>query len=464
MLRCLIVDDSASFRQVLREILKQLPELEVVGEAEDGETAVKMALELRPDIITMDLRMPKRNGPEAIREIMNAAPAAIVAVCAAANAENVALGVKALEFGALDVLEKPDASNPEKHKKQLEAICEAVKAVGVHKSVRPTGSKVTSKVVSNVSVKHRASCIGLVGSTGGPKALCTILAALPKTFPVPILVAQHVAAGFTQRLAEWLDSECDVTVRVAQAGDALQAGTVLIAPENRHLMVSMGKVRLDDGPPVRSARPSGTVLLTSIAREFGDKGAGIVLTGMGEDGQAGLALVQRRGGFTAAQGPNSSTIFGMPKVALDSGAAAFCLEIEQIAPALLTLAGITRTQRKVLLLVDDAETMLQVEQQALSSAYDVHLARNGKEAVEKAETLKPDGILMDYSMPIMNGGQALVAIRKSAKTSTIPVIMVTSEKNPKLLQSCWDGGCNAIVQKPIDMTALQNTVKQFVPP
>ncbi|MBI5548436.1 MAG: chemotaxis-specific protein-glutamate methyltransferase CheB [Deltaproteobacteria bacterium] len=472
MIRCLIVDDSPTFRTILRRMLAKAGEVEVVGEAGDGEEALARTLELRPDVVTMDVRMPRRNGLEAITEIMRVRPTPIVVVSAAAGDGNEELSFQALKLGAVEVLGKPNALDVTGFDGQCEAIRRAVRAVAsIAVSKRP--ERTIERPAPKVSAPLPLACIGIAASTGGPLALHKILSALPPSFPVPILIVQHIASGFGEGMTRWLASQCTLKVRLAQRGDTLEPGVALVAPDNAHLMISMGRVRLDQGPPVKGLRPSATVLFTSLAREFGAAGAGLVLTGMGDDGAAGLKLMQEQGAFTAAQGRMSSVVFGMPEVALRIGAAQVALELDEIAPALLKLGArgsspattlaAQPSRRRRLLLADDAETILALEQALLSQHYDLVLARDGEQALETARAQLPDAILLDHSMPRLTGAEVLEKLRASATTRSIPVIMVSSETDPAIIGAWKRFNADAILAKPIDKALLLSTVRRLAP-
>ncbi len=494
MPRVLIVDDSPTFRGVLRGILAAAQGVEVVGEAADGEEAIGRTLELRPEVITMDVRMPRRNGLDAIREIMRIAPTPIVVVSAAARDASEAVTFEALKLGALEVLEKPQALDAHRYNVQAESIRQAVRAAagvklatrhrdrGERRPEKPAGPAAAAGVaaapnapwpgtVTAAAVKPSAQplqCIGIAASTGGPAALQKVFSTLPADFPVPIVVVQHIAEGFSAGLVHWLADSCPLKVKLAERGEAVERGKIYVAPDGHHMLVSMGRIRLDDSPPLKSLRPSATVLFASMAREYGPAAAGFVLTGMGDDGAAGLKLMRDRGAFTAAQGKLSSVVFGMPHVALETGAADLALELDEIVPAMVKLVGergpaAQPQRRRKLLLVDDAETILQLEKALLSESYELVFAHNGREAVEAALKHLPDGILMDHSMPQMTGAEALKQIKAGATTRAIPVIMVSSETEKGIVQSWWTGGCQAVVAKPIDTQLLLGTVRKYIP-
>ncbi|HUL59797.1 MAG TPA: chemotaxis protein CheB [Anaeromyxobacteraceae bacterium] len=349
MIRCVLADDSRVFRAILRAILSRAPDVEVVGEAADGADAVRKVVALRPDVVTMDVRMPGKDGLYAIEEIMEHAPTPIVVVSAEAGPERQDLSFRALQLGAVEVLPKP-RSDAGAFEHDVEAIRTAVRAVaGLRLAPRrprpsppggPPGAAGQPARTSGTGLHALAAprVVGIVASTGGPAALARILGALGPAFPLPIAVVQHIARGFEGGLVHWLAGETALSVTLASDGQELAPGTVYLGADGRHLTVRGDRIRLDDGAPVRGFRPSGTRLLSSLAAEYGAGAAGVILSGMGDDGAAGLAEVHEAGGFTAAQGESSSVIFGMPKAAIDRGAATVTLELDEIAPALARLA------------------------------------------------------------------------------------------------------------------------------
>jgi two-component system chemotaxis response regulator CheB len=480
MIRCLIVDDSPTFRGVLKGILSTAPGVAVVGEAGDGEEAIARTLELTPDVITMDVRMPKRNGLDAIKEIMRVRPTPIIVVSAAAKDASEGVSFQALKLGAIEVLEKPHALDAARFESQSEAIRQAVRAVAGLTLVTRYRREGERPARPSVRGHELPKVIGICASTGGPPALQKVLSALPADFPIPILVVQHIAPGFGEGLVRWLGDQCAIEVRTAERGEEPAKGTALFAPDGQHMLLSMGRIRIDDGPPVKGLKPSGTILFASLARELGASAAGLILTGMGDDGTAGMKLMRERGAFTMAQGKASSVVYGMPRVATESGAAEVTAELDEIPGALMRLAGLDSTvvgaaaptaaaaapaatgKRKRLLCADDTETILQVERMLLSDSYELIVARNGKEALEAAQKHQPDGILLDHSMPFMTGAQVLAALRANGATKAIPVIIVSSETEDSIVKSWWTNGCQAVVPKPIDHKLLIGTVRKHV--
>jgi len=345
MIRCVLADDSRVFRAILRAILSRAPDVEVVGEAVDGADAVRQVVALRPDVVTMDVRMPGKDGLYAIGEIMEHAPTPIVVVSGEAGPDRQELSFRALQLGAVEVLRKP-RSEAGAFEQDVEAIRTAVRSVaGVRVAPRPARGRTAAAAAqpahtwgTSLYALTPPRVVGIVASTGGPAALGRILGALPRDYPLPIAVVQHIARGFEGGLVHWLSGETDLAVTLARDGEALEAGTVYVGPDGFHLALRGGHVRLEDGDPIRGFRPSGTRLLESLAEEYGAAAAGVILSGMGDDGADGLAALHLAGAFTAAQGASSSVIFGMPKAAIDRGAAGVTLELDEIAPALARLA------------------------------------------------------------------------------------------------------------------------------
>ncbi len=358
MIRCLVADDSRAFRAILRTILARAPGVEVVGEATDGDEAVAKVLQLKPDVVTMDVRMPGKDGLAAIDEIMRARPTPVIVISSEAGPEKQELSFRALELGAIEVLAKPRSNGFDS---DAEAIRLAVRAVAgltlvtrrqrrngtrppePHSPARSDGAMSRAPPALGpwppLAVHQPPRVIGIVASTGGPPAVARILRALPSGFPVPILVVQHIAGGFEAGLVRWLGGETPLRVHLAGDRAPLAPGTVYVAPGGVHLGAAGDVVRLLPGGPVNGFRPSGTVLLSALAREYGSAAAGLVLSGMGNDGAAGLADVRARGGWTAAQGPHSSIVFGMPRAAIDLGAAERTIELDDVSAALIRLAG-----------------------------------------------------------------------------------------------------------------------------
>jgi two-component system chemotaxis response regulator CheB len=319
-LRVLVVDDSEVARRLLISILTADADLKVVGEAATGEEAYEQARRLKPDVITMDLHMPTMDGLETTRKIMEDSPRPIVIVSSDRNAAHVTGSFEALEAGALTVLRKPEL-NGDGDRSQLLELTETVKLMAGVKVFRRRKFRRRRSATPPAFSRHDEIEIVAIGaSTGGPAALRTILETLPPTMPVPILVAQHLAKGFDRGLAEWLNSVSELRVTLALDGMRPLPGDVLIAPCGLHLGVDKDRrVRLSDARPIGGHRPSATYMFDSVARVYGPRALGVILTGMGDDGTAGLQALKAAGATVLAQDEATCVVYGMPRAALRAG-------------------------------------------------------------------------------------------------------------------------------------------------
>jgi two-component system chemotaxis response regulator CheB len=318
-IRVLVVEDSPTVRHHIRDILDGDPDLDVVDTAADGRTAIELTLRTRPDVITMDIMLPLVSGQAATEYIMAHCPTPILVVSSADNRTETFTTCDALAAGAVEVLEKPHGGNEDEWERQLLAAVKLVSRIPVithprgklgllHRPVAPTSSAPLSKPTG-------CELVAIGASTGGPGAVVDLLKALPRDFPVPLLLVQHISAPFAGAFVEWLGTQVGRRATCAQDGDRLTAGQVTVAPADLHLTVRHGRLRLDDSPPRHSCRPSVDVLFESVASELGPAAAGCLLTGMGRDGAAGLLAIRRAGGFTAAQDEATSVVYGMPREA-----------------------------------------------------------------------------------------------------------------------------------------------------
>ncbi|QEF98616.1 Chemotaxis response regulator protein-glutamate methylesterase of group 3 operon [Stieleria maiorica] len=342
MPRVLIVDDSPTARDVLANILGSDPDLEVVGFARNGLEAVAQVKKLKPDVVTMDLDMPVMDGFAATREIMIEHPTPIVIVSAASRAGEVETAMETLRLGAVNLLLKPVGPSSPEYEARAKEVVRAVKAMAgvfVIRRRRHLMSHQPDQVnaVSPpecLSQPHRIRVIAIAASTGGPPALVKVLGALPTDIAVPILVVQHIAAGFMNGFASWLDEVIALKVKIATDKETLRAATVYFAPQDLHLGVTRTRIRLSDAPPIAGFRPAGTHLFESVADAFGCDAAGVILTGMGDDGVRGLIKVHEAGGVTIAQDEASCVVFGMPRAAVEAGAVDTVLPLDAIGPRL----------------------------------------------------------------------------------------------------------------------------------
>jgi two-component system chemotaxis response regulator CheB len=350
MINVLIVDDSPIYRLILRSALESDSQLKVIGEARSGEEALVLAARLKPNIITMDINMPGMGGYEAIRQIMSQSPCPIVVLTGVESNDLLDVSFKALSLGALTVLPKPvgkTLKNPD-----VAHIVEQLKIMSTIKVVKRTSFSDLSPEALRKARRHTAPlkdklptawshtprlvAIGI--STGGPPALQTLLSSLPVSFPLPIVVVQHISRGFVNGLADWLAATTGYPCKIAEPNDTISGGRVYLAPDNCHLEIqASGKVWLSEAEPVENLRPSAEVLFRSVAKNYGPNAIGILMTGMGRDGARGLLAMHQAGAYTIAQDEKSSIVFGMPKEAIDLGAANEVLPLQQIVPRLLML-------------------------------------------------------------------------------------------------------------------------------
>jgi two-component system, chemotaxis family, protein-glutamate methylesterase/glutaminase len=318
-MRVLICEDSSTYAAVLSHALREEGEVDVAAVCRSAEEAIAVLPKLKPDVVTMDIELPGMSGVEAIEEIMNAHPVPIL-VLSSHTVQGSKVAAEALAAGALDAVGKGELDLADPHGAVARALRSRLKLLATTRVIRhPRGRLNQDRSAGKVRGRHSA-VIGICASTGGPQALGAVLAELPDSFPIPVLVVQHIATGFTAGLARWLEGTIGPAVRLASERTRLGPG-VWIAPEDAHLVLCGDRmIALDrDGPPGLH-RPSGDVLFESLARHAGADAAAVVLSGMGRDGAAGLESVRDAGGLTIAQDEETSAIFGMPKAAAESGA------------------------------------------------------------------------------------------------------------------------------------------------
>ncbi len=335
--RVLVVDDSPVARRVIISHLRRDRGIAVIGEAENGLEALKKVLELKPDLVTIDIQMPMMSGLVAIERIMELSPLPILVLTALEDAET---AFSALAKGALEVVEKPRLESPSSF---LAAKIKALAGVKVASPVRTKEKAAEAWANGTVKPARPAVSPGVVAiasSTGGARALSVILSSLPADLGAPVLVAQHMSEGFTEGMVQWLNANSRLEVRTAIDGDAVTPGMVHIAPSERNMSITRtGRIRLSERRPEDIYRPCCDLLLESVARVYGSSSIGVILTGMGDDGVRGIACIREAGGFTIAQDENSSVVFGMARAAIERGFVSMILPLDGIAAELVKRLG-----------------------------------------------------------------------------------------------------------------------------
>jgi two-component system chemotaxis response regulator CheB len=373
IIKILIVEDSPVALIILKRIFASSEEIEVVGTAINGLEGLELIPKLQPDVICTDLHMARMNGLEFTQEVMLNYPRPILVISASVQEKDTANVFKLLEAGAVDVFPKPETglkSDYERLRQELinkVKVLSGVKVFTLHRN-RRNYEEQKQKQIDNKLIKitpegkltkayakpssllvtpyQRGSTIKLVAigaSTGGPQALQTILTEFPPNFPVPTICVQHISEGFLDGLVNWLNSQLRIKVKIASSGELLQAGVIYFPPEGHHLEVSSnGRCICSATATVGGHRPSISVTLNSVAKQYGSKAAGVLLTGMGRDGADGMLAIARAGGLTIAQNEVTSVVFGMPKEAIALGAAQHILPIDAIGPLLISQVMVKR--------------------------------------------------------------------------------------------------------------------------
>lgn len=322
-IRVLIVDDSPFIRKALLRIFESEPSIAVVGVARNGKEAIEKIIELEPDVITLDIMMPDMDGIETLKIIMETKPTPVLMLSQYTH-EGTELTLNALEFGAMDFVDKSTTGLMDFFGLAKEIISK-VKAITGQKPLRIASS---SMALQDYKSRGIIDAVAIGTSTGGPHALQVLLPRFPKDISFGVLIVQHMPHGFTGPLAKRLDTMCQIHIKEAEEGDEIEPGIALIAPSGLHMKIRKTQklIRLDMEPLNTVHRPSVDVLFQAVADNYGSRSIGVILTGMGSDGAKGIRLMKEQGAVTLAQDEETSVIFGMPKVAIESGV------IDKVAP------------------------------------------------------------------------------------------------------------------------------------
>jgi two-component system chemotaxis response regulator CheB len=347
--RVLIVDDSAVVRQTLRDVLSSDPEIEVIGTAGDPFVAADRMAEDIPDVITLDIEMPRMDGLTFLKKIMSQHPIPVV-ICSSLAEEGAQSTLRALDYGAVDIITKPKLGTKQFLEESRSTICDVVKAAASARLGGPRPShtvepKLTADAIlspaTHAMVETTEKVVMIGASTGGTEALKTVLETLPPDTP-GIVIVQHMPELFTRAFANRLDGLCQITVKEAENNDTVLRGRALIAPGNHHLLLKRSGARyyveIKDGPLVCRHRPSVDVLFRSAARYAGQNAVGVILTGMGDDGARGMLEMKQAGAKTIAQDEATSIVFGMPKEAIKAGGVDKVMPLQSVAGAMLSFA------------------------------------------------------------------------------------------------------------------------------
>ncbi len=337
MIKVLIVDDSKVVQELMEHILTSDPDIRIVGIASSGKEAIKLTREKRPDIITMDFHMPDMDGSDATRTIMETTPTPIIIVSGSIGTTDIKHSFDLIESGALAVVLRPPGIQHPGFNNARKELIQTIKLMAEVKVVRHYNrkNKVSLKsfvIPSENELKRELKLVAIGASTGGPAALQKILSGLPKEFPLPVVIVQHISSGFLAGFVQWLSISSGIPLQIASDGEKIKAGTAYMAPDGFHLGVQQGLViMLSTLPPENGLRPSVDHLFRSVAQVVGKNAIGVLLTGMGKDGASELKGMRDSGAITIAQDEESSVIFGMPGEAVKIGAAGHVLPIDRIA-------------------------------------------------------------------------------------------------------------------------------------
>ncbi|MEE4410532.1 MULTISPECIES: protein-glutamate methylesterase/protein-glutamine glutaminase [unclassified Serratia (in: enterobacteria)] len=340
-IRVLSVDDSALMRQLMTEIVNSHPDMEMVASAPDPLVARDLIKKFNPQVLTLDVEMPRMDGLDFLEKLMRLRPMPVVMV-SSLTGQGSEITLRALELGAVDFVTKPQLGIREGMLAYSELIAEKIRTAAKARLPRRSNSPAPA-ILSHTPLLSSEKLIAIGASTGGTEAIRQVLQPLPATSPA-LLITQHMPPGFTRSFAERLNKLCQITVKEAEDGERVLPGHAYIAPGDRHLELSRSganyQVKLNDGPPVNRHRPSVDVLFRSVAQYAGRNAVGVILTGMGNDGAAGMLEMHRAGAYTLAQNEASCVVFGMPREAIAAGGVNEVVELDRMSQRMLAqIAG-----------------------------------------------------------------------------------------------------------------------------
>jgi two-component system chemotaxis family response regulator WspR len=471
-----IVNDSLLAVESIRRILNSVaPQHTVVWVAYNGSEAVQLCARHTPDLVLMDIKMPQMDGVDATRAIMESSPCAILIVTASVTS-NAAKVFEAMGAGALDAVATPVIAK-DKGLEGKNVLLESIDRIGNLITATDKQKSTSARPLPIYPTKQHEECLIAIGcSTGGPRAIVEILATLPGDFPAAIVVIQHMDAQFTPGLIQWLDSQVEIPVRLAEDGDRPQAGTALFACTDGHLrMTKEGLLQYTDEMLHPFYHPSVDVFFLSVANHWLGNGIGVLLTGMGRDGAEGLLALRQTGWHTITQDKNSSVVYGMPKAAVELNAADEILSLEYIGPACMNLLASSKISsmadqamaskrshwpqgqyRITVLLVDDQPMVAEALRRAMADEDDIDFqyCQTPNQAVAKATEISPTVILQDLVMPDIDGLTMVENFRANLQTNRVPIIVLSTKEEPEIKSKAFSLGADDYLVKLPDRIEL----------
>lgn len=465
-LRVLIVDDSALSRQALRQVLELDRGLAVAGEAKTGEEAIALVRALRPDLVTMDLNMPGMGGLKAIEAIMRERRLPIVVISERSSTAGVDLNYEALSRGALELVPKSAVFGAEPD--DAKRFAERMRQLADSHSRRDSRPPVAPRPAEAAPPHEAPAILGLGASTGGPRALAKVLSDLPKDYPLPIAVVQHMAEDFFDSFVRFLGDASGKKTVTAESGVLMMPGIVYVAPPRQELFVRDSLIiRLTPAPANARITPSVDSLFFSLASSFKGRGLAVLMTGMGDDGAEGLLRMRRMGARTVVQDRASCAVFGMPKAAIEVGAAEVVLSLDEIPRYLLEAVrggGASRPapvappapERRRVLVVDDDRDALDVCGKALERAgFEVHVADNPMMVAGIVRRTPMDLVLLEPELRTMKGSVVVQSLRN---LSTVPVFLISKLTLAELRTYAQDIGAVGYARKAETSTIVREVL------
>lgn len=356
ILKVMVVDDTVVYRKIVSDVLAELPHVEVVGTAHNGKAALQKLKTLKPDLLTLDIEMPEMSGIEVLQRLQTDAPQVGAIMLSTLTQQGGAMTMRALELGAFDFIPKPQSGTMAENREAVkEALSPMLKAFARSKQIKSRLSslprvKTGPRPVQRHMTVHprragrrteKASIVGIGISTGGPNALASMLPGIPGDIGVPVVIVQHMPPLFTQSLANSLNNKCALEVKEARTGEPLKPNVAYIAPGGLHMKIVAGGdgkqrvLKITDDPPENNCKPSVDYLFRSIAEHYVGRATGVIMTGMGSDGNRGLQMMKNNGATVIAQDEASCVVFGMPKEPVESGLADVVAPLDRIAAEIL---------------------------------------------------------------------------------------------------------------------------------